>query len=310
MLKKSIATPSFVKHLGIFVSFCYDILMDRQQTIVWTSIIGIITNVVLVGFKLLVGIMAGSIAIILDAVNNLTDVLSSVVTIVGTKLAARQPDDGHPYGHGRIEYLTTLLVGAIIFGTGVMALFEAVPKIIHPVLANYNAGTIIVVAAAILTKLVLGSYVRRIGHKLNSGSLLASGLDALFDALLSFSTLVGIIVTMAFHVSIDGILGAFIALFIMRTSLSVLREASNQIVGQTADAELQAALTSLIKSHPEVKSVHELMLHNYGPNDFIGSVQIQVPDQLTAREIHDLTHQIARQVRRKYGVKLTVGIRV
>lgn len=259
---------------------------------------------------MLVGIMASSIAIILDAVNNLTDVLSSVVTIVGTKLAARRPDAGHPYGHGRIEYLTTLLVGVIIFGTGAMALFEAFPKIVHPELADYTWGTIAVVVSAVLVKLILGIYVRRAGRKLDSGSLMASGLDALFDALLSFSTLVGIIVTLVLHISIDGILGVLIALFILRTSISVLREASNQIVGQTADEELQRNITAVICSYPEVQKAHDLMLHNYGPKDFIGSVQIQVPDDLKASEIDQLTRQIARRVRRKFGVKLTIGISV
>ena len=212
--------------------------MNRQTAIVWTSVIGIITNVVLVGFKMLVGVLAGSIAIILDAVNNLTDVLSSVVTIIGTKLAARHPDEGHPYGHGRFEYLTTLFVGLIILATGIMALIESIPKILHPELADYSWATITVVVAAIITKLILGWYVRRAGKRFSSSSLVASGIDALFDAILSFATLIGIIVTLVFHISIDGILGGLIALFIIKTALQVLLEASNDIIGQTADRDL------------------------------------------------------------------------
>lgn len=285
-------------------------MMDRQRAIVWTSIIGIITNVVLVGFKLLVGFLSGSIAIILDAVNNLTDVLSSVVTIIGTKLAARHPDAGHPYGHGRIEYLTTLLVGIIILVTGVMAFFEALPKITHPELADYTWATITVVVAAIIAKLVLGVYVRRAGKRFDSGSLAASGLDALFDAILSFATLVGIMVTLVCHTSIDGVLGAIIALFIIKSSASVLREASNEIIGQTADQELMQNIIETIKTAPEVLDAHDLMLHNYGPKDFIGSVQIQVPAGITAQEIHQLTRRLARRTRTKYGVRLTIGIHV
>lgn len=282
--------------------------MDRQKAIVWTSIIGIITNVVLVGFKMTVGVIAGSIAIILDAVNNLTDVLSSVVTIVGTKLAARSPDDGHPYGHGRIEYLTTLLVGIIIFATGIMAMVESVPKIIHPKLADYSWATIIVVVAATAVKLILGTYVRHAGKRYASSSLVASGIDALFDAVLSFATLVGIIVTLVFQISIDGILGALISLFIIKTSLEVLLEASNEILGRTADREFVQGIKELIATFPEVSGVYDLMLHNYGPSEFIGSVQVQVPDQLTAKEIHRLTQDIAHQVYEKYNVNLTIGI--
>lgn len=282
--------------------------MNRQTAIVWTSVIGIITNVVLVGFKMLVGVLAGSIAIILDAVNNLTDVLSSVVTIIGTKLAARHPDEGHPYGHGRFEYLTTLFVGLIILATGIMALIESIPKILHPELADYSWATITVVVAAIITKLILGWYVRRAGKRFSSSSLVASGIDALFDAILSFATLIGIIVTLVFHISIDGILGGLIALFIIKTALQVLLEASNDIIGQTADRDLIRKLKKQICTFPEVSGAYDLMLHNYGPSDLIGSVRIQVPDHLTAREIHHLTREISQRVYTKFGVDLTIGI--
>lgn len=290
--------------------FDYNIMMSRANSIVHASVVGIISNVVLVGLKMLVGVIAGSIAIILDAVNNLTDVLSSVVTIIGTKLAARRPDAGHPYGHGRTEYLTTLLVGVIILFTGIMAMAESIPKIIHPELADYTWATISVVVLGILVKLALGIYIHRAGRRFNSSSLKASGIDALFDAVLSTATLVGIIVTLVLHVSIDGILGALISLFIIKTSISILSEASSEIIGQTADQELQERVLSSIKQSPEVLDAHDLMLHNYGPDDFIGSVQIQVPTSLTAGKIHQLTRKIARRIRAKYGIKLTVGIHV
>lgn len=286
----------------------YNSQMNRQTAIVWTSIIGIITNVVLVGFKMFVGLLAGSIAIILDAVNNLTDVLSSVVTIIGTKLAMRCPDEGHPYGHGRIEYLTTLLVGVIILATGIMAMVESIPKIIHPELADYSWATIVVVVAAIIVKLLLGGYVRRAGKRFASSSLIASGLDALFDAVLSFATLVGIIVTLIFQISIDGILGAIISLFIIKTSIEILSDASNEILGRTADRELMRKIKELICTFPEVSGAYDLMLHNYGPTELIGSVQVQVPDQLTAKEIHRLTQEIAHKIYAKYNVNLTIGI--
>lgn len=282
--------------------------MNRQTAIVWTSVIGIIANVVLVGFKMMVGIIAGSIAIILDAVNNLTDVLSSVVTIIGTKLAARQPDAGHPYGHGRIEYLTTLLVGVIILATGIMALIESIPKVLHPELADYSWSTIAVVVAAIIVKLALGLYVRRAGKRFSSSSLVASGVDALFDAALSFATLIGIMVTLIFQISIDGILGVVISLFIVKTSLEILFEASNEILGQAADHDLMTKIQDLVCTFPEVSGAYDLILHNYGPTDFIGSVRIQIPDKLTAKEIHRLTREISHRVYTKYNVSLTIGI--
>lgn len=282
--------------------------MNRQKLIVRTGIIGIATNIILVIFKMLVGVMAGSIAIVLDAVNNLTDVLSSVVTIVGAKLATKRPDQDHPYGHGRSEYLAALIVGFIILATGIMSLIESVPKIVHPELADYSWATLTVVIAAILAKIALGLYTRRKGRQLNSSSLLASGIDALFDVLLSTATLVGIITTMVFNISIDGILGAIISLFIVRTSISIISGAINDIMGKVADRKLVQKIKRQICNFPEVGGAYDLMLHNYGPMDTIGSVQIQVPDQLTAKQIHRLTREIAQKIFSKYGVMMTIGI--
>lgn len=283
-------------------------MANRRKQIVKVSIIGVITNILLAGFKMLVGVIAGSIAIILDSVNNMTDVLSSVVTIIGAKLAAKRPDSGHPYGHGRSEYISALLVGLIIFVAGMMALAESIPKIINPELADYSWATIVVVVSAIIVKLILGTYVRRMGRKLNSSSLSASGIDALFDAVLSFATLIGIIVTMVFEISIDGILGVIIALFILRTSIEIVLEASGDILGRTADRSLIQKIKQQICSFPQVSGAYDLMLHNYGPADLIGSVQIQVPDNLTAKELHKLTREIANRISMKYGVALTIGI--
>lgn len=282
--------------------------MNRQKLIVRTGVIGIATNIVLVIFKMLVGVMAGSIAIILDAVNNLTDVLSSVVTIIGAKVAARQPDRGHPYGHGRSEYVAALMVGLIILATGVASLVEAVPKIFHAELADYSWATLTVVISAIIAKILLGLYTRRMGHKLNSGSLLASGVDALFDVLLSAATLVGVIVTMLFQISIDGILGVIIALFIVRTSIGIIMGALDDILGRTADRKLIEKMNKMICSFPQVSGAYDLMLHNYGPTDLIGSVQIQVSEDLTAKDLHRLTREISQKALTRYGVMLTVGV--
>lgn len=285
-------------------------MANRQKQIIKTGIISVIVNFILAVFKMLVGLIAGSIAIILDAVNNTTDVVSSLVTIVGAKLASKRPDPGHPYGHGRSEYISAFLVGLIILVAGIVALFESVPKIIQPELADYSWATILVVSAAIIVKLSLGSYVRKAGRRLNSSSLAASGLDALFDAVLSAATLVGIIVTLVFQVSIDGLLGALIALFIIRASLEIISEAAGDIIGRTADPKLISKVKRQIASSPNVSGVYDLMLHNYGPANLIGSVQIQVPDAMLAREIHKLTRDIAHRTYTKFGVTLAVGIYV
>lgn len=280
----------------------------RQQIIVRTSIVGIVTNLVLVAFKMAVGLIAASNAIVLDAVNNLTDVLSSVITIVGTKLASRRPDREHPYGHGRYEYLAAFAVGAIIFSVGLFALIESVPKIFHPELADYSVATIIVVSAAVLVKIFLGLYVKSVGQAQNSTSLLASGIDAMFDAALSFSTLIGILSTMLLQVSLEGILGVVIAIFILKTSFEILSNSVLDIMGGRANPRLCRELHDFVSSFPEVSGSYDLVLHDYGPGAYVGSIHIQVPDRLTAKDIHRLTSEISQRALAKFNVVLTVGI--
>lgn len=304
-----------IPSLAVIVSFCYITKVSHSQTnanrarsIIKVSIIGILTNIILVIFKMGVGLVAGSIAIVLDAVNNATDVLSSVVTIIGAKLASRKPDPGHPHGHGRFEYITSLIIGSIISLTGIVALIESIPKIFYPQLADYSLASIIVVMAAIITKLVLSYFVKHAGQKLDSGSLVASGIDAFYDAILSSATLIGIFSSMFFQLSLDGILGAIIAVFILRSSFQILSEATFNLLGGHIDADLAQQIRTLVTSFPEVSGAYDLAIHNYGPTDLVGSIHIQIPDDMTAKQIHYLSREITRQVLVKYGVRLTIGI--
>ena len=163
--------------------------MERNKKIVQTSILGIAVNILLVIFKAAIGFIANSIAIILDAVNNLSDALSSIITIIGTKLSEKAPDKKHPYGHGRIEYFTSIIIAILVLAAGVTALKESVEKIINPEVANYSIASLIIVGVAVAVKFFFGRYVKKVGEKLNSQSLVASGTDALMDSILSLSTL-------------------------------------------------------------------------------------------------------------------------
>lgn len=281
---------------------------SREKIIIRTSILGIAVNLLLVGFKAFVGFLAGSISIILDAVNNATDMLSSVVTIIGAKMANRMPDKEHPYGHGRIEYLTTLVVGLIILAAGVMAFIEALPKIISPEKADYSLPTVIIVVVAVLVKFFFGRFVKNVGRKNNSSTLVASGTDAIMDAFLSFGTLIGIFITILFDVSIDGWIGAAISIFIVRTSIEMLGDGLIDTIGRRIDSSFSKKLKTEICKFKNVSGAYDLTLHNYGPNTIIGSVHIQIPDKLTAREIHKLTREITTKIFKEFGVILTIGI--
>ncbi|MDO4526646.1 MAG: cation diffusion facilitator family transporter, partial [Candidatus Saccharibacteria bacterium] len=265
-------------------------------------------NLVLVGFKAAVGLIAGSISIVLDAVNNLTDAMSSVVTIVGVKLSQKRPDYKHPFGYGRVEYFSALVVAIIVLAAGLAAFRESIEKIITPVEANYSIISLVIVGVAVVVKLFFGRYVKKKGEKLNSGSLRASGIDAISDAALSFSVLVGAIISYIWHISLEGYIGLVIAVVIIKTAIEILGDAANDLIGTRTDEELNRKIKKTIESFDAVQGVYDLALHNYGPNKKIASAHIQIGDELRTRGIHRLSRQIEIKVFEEHGVILTVGV--
>ena len=282
--------------------------MTRQKLIVKTSIIGIAVNLILVAFKAVIGILTNSIAITLDAVNNLTDALSSIITIIGTKLAGKAPDKDHPYGYGRIEYFSSVIIAAIVLWAGITALMESWPKIFTPDVTNYTTVSLVIIAVAVAVKFVLGRYVKGVGEKINSQALVASGSDAFFDAILSLSTLIAAIISIFFHISLEGILGVIISLVIIKASIDMLKETLDSMIGARVDSELSRKIKDSICELPEVYGAYDLSLHNYGPEDMQGSVHVEIDDSLTALEIHNLTRQISVKIFEEFSIILTVGI--
>ena len=282
--------------------------MSRQEKIVKTSIIGIIVNLILVAFKAVIGILTNSIAITLDAVNNLTDALSSIITIIGAKLAGKAPDKDHPYGYGRIEYFSSVIIAAIVLWAGITALMESWPKIFNPDVTNYTTISLIIIAVAVVVKFVLGQYVKCVGEEINSQALVASGSDAFFDAILSLSTLIAAIISIFFHISLEGILGVIISIVIIKASIDMLRETLDSMIGARVDSELSRKIKDSICEFPEVYGAYDLSLHNYGPEDMQGSVHVEVDGSLTASEIHNLTRQISLKIFEEFSIILTVGI--
>lgn len=279
----------------------------RDRQIVRASLVGVGANVLLAAFKAFAGLLAHSIAIVLDALNNLSDALSSVITIVGMKLAALPADKKHPFGHGRAEYLSAILIAGLVLAAGVSALVESVKKIFHPEPADYSVLTLVIVAAAIVVKLLLGRYTQRVGRATKSDSLIASGADATFDAVISASTLVAAVVTMIWKVSVDGYLGAVIAIVIVRAGVEMLRDTLSEILGQRADVALSRAIKEAVAAHPGALGAYDLILHNYGPEKMIGSVHVGVYDTMTARELHKLTRDIQLDIAEQFNIFLTVG---
>lgn len=286
-----------------------DIASKREQIIVKTSIVGIVTNVVLAGFKVFVGLLANSIAIILDGVNNLSDALSSVITIIGAKLANQKPDKEHPLGHGRIEYLSSMVVSAIVLYAGVTALIASVKKIFHPQEVSYSTLTLIVLAVAIVAKLVLGKYVKTKGEQVKSGALIASGSDASFDAVLSGSVLVSALIFLKWHFSLEAYVGVAISLVIIKAGIDMLKDTLDDILGHRADAKIVQSIRQIITQEPQVHGVYDILINNYGPNKNYASLHIELDDTLTVAQVDALTRRIETNVFHQTGVILTgVGV--
>lgn len=282
--------------------------MDREKEIVKTSIIGIIGNILLVIGKMIVGLIAKSVSIITDAVNNLSDVMSSTVTIIGTKISNKKPDRKHPYGHGRAEFLTSSVIGMLIFLAGVLAIYESTSSLISGEEPTYNVFSFIIISLAILVKIGLGLFFKKKGKKVDSGALSASGLDALLDSLLSFGTLIGAIVSYTTGVHLEGYIGIAIGLFILKSSIGVFKESISKILGERTDAEFIAKMSEDILADPEVYGVYDMIINNYGADRNIGSVHVEVEDDMTAKEIQVLERRLAYLCYEKYHTLMTVGI--
>ena len=282
---------------------------SREKTIVRTSITGIIANVFLAAFKAVVGFASNSIAIVMDAVNNISDAGSSLITIVGTKLAARKPDKKHPFGYGRIEYLSAMVISVIVLYAGITSFVESVKQIIHPETPDYSAVSLIIVAVAVVVKILLGRYVKATGEKVNSDSLINSGKDAMLDSVISASTLVAAGIFLMFHISLEAWLGAVISIVIIKSGVEMLRDTISQILGEPNDPDLVNRIKQTVKQFPEVQGAYDLVLHNYGPDTWNGSIHVEVPDTYTADQLDRLIRNIQSEVFKEHRVILTaIGV--
>ena len=282
---------------------------QRNQIIIRTSIIGILANVLLSVFKSAVGIISGSIAIVMDAVNNLSDAASSLITIIGTKLAGKAPDRKHPFGHGRGEYLSAMIISALVLYAGLTSLIESFKKILSPKTPDYSAVTLVIVAFAVLVKIVLGRYVQQKGEQVHSDSLINSGKDALNDSIISASTLVAAIIFLTTGLSLEPYLGLIISLLIIKSGVDMLRETISQLLGERVNLELARSIKKTVTSFPDVTGAYDLILNNYGPDLFTGSIHIEVPDTYTVLQLDELSQSITHKVLEDNHVILTaIGV--
>lgn len=280
---------------------------ERETAIVRTSTIGIVANVALAVFKAVVGILSNSIAVTLDAVNNLSDAISSIITIVGTKLSNKKADREHPFGHGRIEYITTTVIAAIIMYAGISSLIKSIQDIMDPVTPDYSPLSLVIIAIAVLVKIILGHYVRSVGNRVNSDTLIASGSDALFDATLSTSVLTAALIFIFTKISLEAYVGVIISVFIIKASIELLQGSIKEIIGMRPDAALSTLIYDIVKEDPDAEGVYDLIIHNYGPDRFVGSFHTEVLDTTSAIEIDTMTRRLSTEIYKQTSGKIIIA---
>lgn len=277
---------------------------NRGEVIVKTSIIGILTNVFLAVFKAILGIFVNSIALTLDAVNNLSDALSSIVTIIGEKFASKSPDKKHPMGYGRIEYLSSMVISALVLYAGITSLVECIKKIINPSQASYTKLSIFIIALAVIVKYILGKYVKKQCEKVNSTALIASGKDSMFDSILSFSVFVSAIIYIVFNISLEAYVGIIISIFMIKAGFEMIGSTIDDLIGHRADSNMVKTLKNIISREEIVIGVYDLALFNYGPNKYYASAHVELEDTMQVDQVDELTRKLQYEIYKKTGIIL------
>ncbi|MCR5224328.1 MAG: cation diffusion facilitator family transporter [Bacilli bacterium] len=283
--------------------------MKRDKTIIITSIINITINIILSIFKIILGLIANSISIVTDGINNASDTFTSVIAIIGTKLASKAPDKEHPYGHGRIEYITSLIISAVVLYAGFTALNESIKKVVYPEETTYNLFIIVIIVVSILTKFIISRYVINKGRKAKSTTLLTIGQDAFNDALLTTSVLIGILLDVLLNIKVEAFVGILVSIYIIKSGIGFIKESINNVLGTRIESKLSTDIKRAISNEKDVQGAYDLIITNYGPTNVTGSVHIEVNEDMTATQIDKISRRITKNIYDKYGVLLhTIGI--
>lgn len=277
---------------------------NRGKTIVRTSIIGILTNVLIAAFKAVLALFVNSIALLLDAVINISDALSSVVTIVGEKFASKTPDKKHPMGYGRIEYLSSMIIAGLVLYAGITSLVESIKKIINPSEASYTTVSIVVIGVAVVIKFILGKYVKRQGEKVNSTALIASGADSLFDSILSLSVFLSAIVFMKWGISLEAYVGVVISIIMIKAGIEMMITTIDDLIGHRADKKVTSKVKDILDEEDAVLGVYDLALFNYGPNSYYASAHVELKDTMNVSQVDKLTRKLQYKLYKKTGIVL------
>lgn len=283
------------------------ISLKRMANVIITSVVGIVVNVILGIIKIIVGMASNSIAIISDAINNFSDSISSVVTIITMVIVGRGATKKHPFGFGRVEYFSSMIIAVLVLVTGGQFFIESVKKIIAPEESTYTTLGLVLLGVAIVAKIGLGLYTKASGKKNNSPNLEASGQDALSDAIITGVTLIAALVTKFSGIIIDGWVGAVVSIFVLKAGIEIVMDVISKLMGDRPEPELADEIMDFIKGTEGVEGAYDLILHNYGPNIYIGNVNIELDESISMRDAYKITHPLSIEIFNKYGVFFYFG---
>lgn len=283
-----------------------DNLKVRERYGTLSSVVGIVCNIILFVAKFAMGTIAGSIAIISDGFNNLSDCASCVVTLFGYKMAAKPADKDHPFGHGRVEYLTSLVIAIVIIMVGFELFTGSIDKVLHPSKVTFSYVVLATLIISIVVKVWMGLFNRKLGKKINSSVMLATSKDSMNDVVATSATVVALVASMWTDAPIDGIMGIVVSLFILLSGFDIVKETVDELLGQPADEELVNKLSEMVEENPYALGMHDLIIHSYGPGNLIGSVHIEVDGKGNIMEIHDVIDELERDIYEELGVRMTI----
>lgn len=281
---------------------------SREGIIAVTSGLGIFVNIAMALIKVFIGLLVSSIAIISEGVNSAADAMSALITLVGAKLAQKHPDEKHPFGYGRIEYLVSLVIAVLILVTGIQMVISSVKLIFHPEELSISYVALAIVAGTAVIKFFLGIYTIKMGKKADSSALIGVGMEGRNDSFASVITIVSSLLFLIFHVSVDAYAGILISLLIIKAGLEVLKDTISDILGRPGEHELAVQLYREIRKTDGIISAADMMLHNYGPDAWSGSVNVEIDHNKTVGEIYQFLHRLQLHIMHEYQVTMVFGV--
>ncbi len=280
----------------------------RQRYGMLSGVVGIVCNVLLSCAKLVIGLVSGSISVLSDALNNVSDVVSSLVTIFGYRAASKPADEDHPYGHGRTEYLASLTIGVLIVYLGISLLTESVKKVISPEELRPDVISLAVLFMSAALKVWLSAFNKKLGKKINSPVMMATSQDARNDVMTTSAAFIGVAAAFFTDLPVDGVMGAVVSVYVILSGVNVLRETADDIIGRPGDAEMVERINEIAAGYPRILGIHDVLIHDYGPGRVLASCHAEVSADEKLMEIHDVVDDAEREIERQLGVHITMHI--